>query len=90
MNDLLDAACAKHAITSDRALSRLLGIHHSDISAWRNGKAFPADHHVARLADLAGQDALYWLLRLNEVRTTGPTSEHYSKAAKARASDLGK
>ena len=56
LSDYMDAARERQGLRSDRALARLMEIPQPYVSDWRNGKEWPSDAYMQRIAQLAGAD----------------------------------
>jgi transcriptional regulator with XRE-family HTH domain len=61
----LDLARARTGCASYKELATRLGLSGTSISWMRQGKSYPADATMLRIADLAGQDGALALLDLN-------------------------
>lgn len=79
INDYMDAAKDKQGLTSDRQLSRLMGMSQGPINTMRNGKTLPKDETMITLALLGGQDVGIALLRLNTWRNGSSIAGEYYK-----------
>lgn len=79
VDDYMDAARARAGLRSDRQLAISLGIEPTSACAWRTKRAWPADHQMVRLAELAGADPDVALVDLNIWRTKSEIArEQYS------------
>ena len=71
----MDLAIARHALRSDYALAKKLGVRPSHISNYRNGRSCPDDKMAVRLAKLLDIDPLEIVAVANynrAVRTENP------------------
>jgi len=75
INDYLDAAAQKHALTSDRQLARELGVTHQALRNWRKFQAWPSDQTMVRIAAMAEADTDDALLHLNYWRSKDPVAK---------------
>ncbi len=75
---LLDKAKETCSIASDNALAALFGVHRQAVSKWRNGDAYPSEEHIARLAEMAGEDAGEWLVKIQMMRASGKAAAAWS------------
>lgn len=64
LDDYLDAALARAGLTSDRELSRWLGLGAPTVCQYRTRRALPSDTAMLRIADLAGADQAVALVNL--------------------------
>lgn len=79
VHDYLEAARDKNRLNSDSKLADMLDVSVSAVSAFRKGKAWPADETIKRLAELAGIPVEEALLELNAWRSTGETQKIYKR-----------
>ncbi|MEZ9440355.1 helix-turn-helix domain-containing protein [Vibrio atlanticus] len=61
--DLLDRLCKENQIHSTREVAKLLGIHHSTVNNWRNGKTMSEDL-ACEVAVMLGLDPDFTLLAI--------------------------
>jgi len=61
---------AKNNISSDRQLSKCLGISSASVFAFANKRAIPSDETMIKIADLAGLDKKQALIDVNVWRNT--------------------
>jgi len=72
INILIDKARENHDINSDRKLAEFMGLKNSAVSYWRNGKSWPTDDNIVKLAELAEIDPEHVLIELAIWRSEGP------------------
>lgn len=75
---LLDKAKKTRSIASDNALAGFFAVHRQAVSKWRTGEAYPSEDHIARLAEMAGEDAGEWLVRIQVERSSGKAAAAWS------------
>ncbi len=51
--DYMNAAIERQRLRSDRGLARVMNLEQAIVSRWRTGKAYPKDHQMRWLAQLA-------------------------------------
>ncbi len=80
----LDCAKEKTGLSTDLALNFALGYKGLSVSDIRNGRKFPSDHVMLKLADMAGVPPEEALLDLNSWRTKGTSAAPiYERMARA-------
>lgn len=68
ISDLIDRAKAASHLPSDYAVAKRIGVHPSEIYAWRRGRYHCPQKHVMALAEMAGEPLEYWLALLEAER----------------------
>ena len=82
IDDYLDLARKRQGLSSNRKLAFALDLNPSSLSQFHTRRAWPADHTMLKLADLAGLDRQQALIDLNFWRATSPeVREQYSALA---------
>lgn len=76
IHDLLDAAKARHGITSDYKLAMFLGIGEANIRSYRKGRSLPDASMCARIADALGEDPLYLIAEIESQRAANDDAAH--------------
>ena len=79
VQDLLTRARERAGVSSDRALSKQLGLSHAALHKIGKGQAFPSDDTMMRLAAVSGIAPEEALLLLNVWRKTGATNTTYRR-----------
>jgi len=77
LNDFLNLCKERTNTSSDRNLSRKVGLSHAAIGFYRRGIAFPSDDTIVTMCERAQLDPDEWLLKLNIWRAKGVTKERY-------------
>jgi predicted transcriptional regulator len=70
--DLLDKWKKTRSLVSDNASAGILGVKRQTISGWRNGDTRPEADTIARMAEEIGEDAGYWMVRIEAERARSP------------------
>lgn len=82
IDQYLDAAISARGFSSDRELSRALGLSGVGVSLYRTKRSWPSDEIMVALAELAGLDVQRALLDLNTWRAkSSRVRELYSRLA---------
>lgn len=83
IDDYIDRAVSAQKFSSERALSKALGMAPQSVSQWRVKRAWPADDAMVKLAELGNMDPEQALLDLNRWRCKSiMASEIYARLAK--------
>ena len=85
VNRLLDSAKKTCLIESDNALAQRFGVHRQAVSKWRTGESYPSEDHIARLAEMAHEDAGIWLARIQAERAQGKAAIAWESIVKRLA-----
>jgi transcriptional regulator with XRE-family HTH domain len=79
---LLDKAKKARSIPSDNAFALDFGVKRQVVSQWRNGDTYPSEDHIARLAEMAGDDPVKWLVVIKAERTEGLAGKAWARLAR--------
>ena len=79
---LLDKVKKARSLASDNAFALDFGVKRQVVSQWRNGETYPSEDHIARLAELAGEDPVRWLVAVKAERTEGPAGKAWERLAR--------
>lgn len=80
--ELLDRARIACGNVTDYRMAKLLGVRHATVSTWRTGRSQMSPDLITKVAYLAGEEPLYWYLRIAaESATPGPGRDMLHLAA---------
>lgn len=97
VDDYLDLAKSEQNLSSDRELSKFLGLSQNAVNYYRTKRSWPSDNTMVTLVDICFPDAteseleerrLIALLQLNEWRTEGKSQGVYRAMATRLAGTL--
>lgn len=82
INELLDKVRETCSIPSDLALAARLGRSRALVSEWRKGAKQVQDAEIARLAEMAKQDAGLWMVRVHAEQEAGAAGRAWQRLAR--------
>lgn len=85
---LMDKARTRRGIESDNALGKALGTNRQVISQWRHGDSYPSEENITRLAEMANDDPVQWLVAIKAIRAEGTAAKHWQALAKRLATAM--